>query len=162
MRWNKINDHWECVFVNVPFKVILVDKTGFIKATLLFTEKDFWIKEITTKTYPSVEVAKSEVESFILDHLAQYSAQVYHECLQDKIMTWRRLKEQLDQIPEDQLDDKINHLDPDGYWVGEPRIELAEKDFYMGINGVNYSGSDLEDQDLVVEKGKYFLSTCNV
>ena len=70
MRWNKINDHWECVFVNVPFKVILVDKVEFIKATLLFTEKDFWVKEIATKTYASVELAKSEVHLFILEHLA--------------------------------------------------------------------------------------------
>lgn len=165
MRWTKVNDHWECVFVNVPFKVLLVDKVEFIKATLLFTEKNFWVKEIATKTYPSFEVAKSEVESFVLDHLTQYSTIVHRECLEANVMTWRKLREQLDQIPEDQMDDPINHLDIDGYWVGEPRIELADKDQYMDeddCRDVTDSNIIVEDAKLVVEKGKYFLSTCQV
>ena len=165
MRWTKINDHWECVFVNVPFKVILVDKVEFIKATLLFTEKDFWVKEIATKTYASVELAKSEVHLFILEHLAQYSAIVHRECLEANVMTWRKLREQLDQIPEDQLDEAINHLDTDGYWVGEPRIELADEDQYAEIDDfkdVTGNVVNPKDYSLVVEKGKYFLSTCQV
>lgn len=165
MRWTKVNDHWECVFTDVPFKVLLVDKVEFIKATLLFTEKDFWVKEIATKTYASVELAKSEVESFVLDHLAQYSAIVHRECLEAKVMTWRKLKEQLDQIPEDQLDERINHLDTDGYWVGEPRIELAKQDQYMDkadCTDVTNNITRLDDHEIVVEKEKYFLSTCEI
>ena len=165
MRWTKVNDHWECIFVNVPFKVLLVDKVEFIKATLLFTEKDFWVKEIATKTYPSFEVGKSEVESFVLDHLAQYSAIVHRECLKSNVMTWRKLREQLDQIPEDQLDLPIHHLDTDGYWVGEPRIELAEQDQYTSEDDWRDVTDNIvrpEDQKLVVEKGKYFLSTCDL
>lgn len=165
MRWTKVNDQWQCVFVNVPFKVILVDKVEFIKATLLFTHDDFWVREIATKTYASVELAKSEVEQFILEHLALYSAQVHRECLEANVMTWRKLKQQLDEIPEDQLDEAINHLDTDGYWVGEPRIELADNDLFMESADCK-DCSDWEpigeDQELVVEKGKYFLSTCQV
>ena len=165
MKWIKFSDHWECVFVNVPFKVLLVDEIEFIKATLLFTEQDFWMKKIATKTYSSVELAKAEVHLFILDHLAQYSEIVHHECLEANVITWRKLKEQLDQIPEDQLDEPINHLDTDGYWVGEPRVELAKQDQYAEIDDFkDVTGNVINPKDysLVIEKGKYFLSTCNV
>ena len=158
MRWNKINDHWECVFDNVPFKVILVDKVEFIKATLLFTEKDFWVKEIATKTYASVELAKSEVHLFILEHLAQYSAIVHRECLEANVMTWRKLREQLDQIPEDQLDRPVRVLDADWDWCGTPSIVKAEKDRYS----LEDNGHDTEYTEGVqcipeVEEGHYYL-----
>ncbi len=159
MRWNKINDHWECVFVNVPFKVILVDKVEFIKATLLFTEKDFWVKEIATKTYASVELAKSEVHLFILEHLAQYSAIVHRECLEANVMTWRKLKEQLDQIPEDQLDEAIRVLDSDGDWMGEPEIIKASQDMYKDSElGHDCTLSHGTDDELVVVNSHYYLS----
>ena len=154
MRWNKINDHWECVFVNVPFKVILVDKIEFIKATLLFTEKDFWVKEIATKTYASVELAKSEVHLFILEHLAQYSAIVHRECLEANVMTWRKLKEQMDEIPEDQLDEAIRVLDSDNDWMGEPEIIKAEKIMFCD----EVSSQDVTKGYPVVDKDHYYLS----
>jgi len=162
MRWIKFSDHWECIFTNVPFKVLLVDKVEFIKATLLFTEKDFWVKEIASKTYPSVEVAKSEVESFVLGHLAQYSAIVHRECLEVNVMTWRKLKEQLDQIPEDQLDEEINHIDTDGYWVGCPEIIKAQEAMWKDTT-TNHDCTDSvyitkEDAEIVVEKGHYYLT----
>jgi len=161
MRWNKVNDHWVCRFDNVPFKVILVDKVEFIKATLLFTEKDFWVKEIATKTYGSVELAKSEVHLFILEHLAQYSAQVHRECLEANVMTWRKLREQLDQIHEDQLDEAIRVLDSEDDWLGEPEIIKAEKDRIKYKDGfkdcTDYVGS-WEDREIALEKGKYYLS----
>lgn len=159
MRWNKINDHWECVFVNVPFKVILVDKVEFIKATLLFTEKDFWVKEIATKTYASVELAKSEVHLFILEHLALYSAIVDRECLEANVMTWRKLREQLDQIPEDQLDEAIRVLDSDNDWFGEPSIIKAEEDKYsLEINGHDAKYTEEEQCIPEVEKGHHYLT----
>ena len=154
MRWNKINDHWECVFINVPFKVILVDKVEFIKATLLFTEKDFWVKEIATKTYASVELAKSEVHLFILEHLALYSAQVHRECLEANVMTWRKLKEQMDEIPEDQLDEAIRVLDSDNDWMGEPEIIKAEKIMFCD----EVSSQDVTKGYPVVDKDHYYLS----
>jgi len=170
MRWNKITSqhgvllYWECVFVNVPFIVRIVDEKEYWKAGLLFQFGDH-VKLLTSETYPSIGTAKSEVESFVLDHLALYSAQVHRECLEANVMTWRKLKEQLDQIPEDQLDEAINHLDTDGYWVGEPRIELADEDQYAEIDDfrdVTGSVVNPKDYSLVVEKGKYFLSTCQV
>ena len=154
MRWNKVNDHWECVFVNVPFKVILVDKVEFIKATLLFTEKDFWMKEIATKTYATVELAKSEVHLFILEHLASYSAQVHRECLEANVMTWRKLREQLDQIPEDQLDEAIRVLDSDNDWIGEPEIIKAEKNMFCD----EISSQDVSKGYPVVDKDHYYLT----
>jgi hypothetical protein len=162
MRWTKINDHWECVFVNVPFKVLLVDKVEFIKATLLFTEKDFWVKEISTKTYASIELAKSEVEQFILEHLAMYSAQVHQECLEANVMTWRKLKQQLDEIPEDQLDEEIKVLDTGYDWCGTPAIVKAIDDQLQNDD----NGHDVTEEDIgfcnhsvVVEKGHYYLHT---
>lgn len=105
MRWNKITSqtglflYWECVFVNVPFVVrVLPDKAG-VKAHLYLS--NVYLSELTSKTYPSIDVAQAEVESFVLDHLAQYSAIVHRECFESKVMTWRKLREQLDQIPED-------------------------------------------------------------
>lgn len=162
MKWTKVNNQWQCVFVNVPFKVILVDKVEFIKATLLFTHDDFWVREIGSKTYASVELAKSEVHLFIIQQLAEYSNTVREEYIAEQVMTWRKLKQQLDEIPEDQLDLPIHHLDTDGYWVGEPKVLLAEKDMYMETS--NYANSILvtPDRDLVVEKGMYFLSTCDL
>lgn len=159
MRWTKVNNHWECVFTNVPFKVLLVDKVEFIKATLLFTEKDFWVKEIATKTYPSVEVAKSEVESFVLDHLTQYSEIIHRECLEANVMTWRKLKEQLDQIPENQLDEAIRVLDSDNDWFGEPCIVKAEEDKYsLEINGHDTKYTEKEQCVPEVEKGHHYLT----
>ena len=162
MRWTKVNDHWECIFVNVPFKVLLVDKVEFIKATLLFTEKDFWVKEIATKTYPSFEVGKSEVESFVLDHLAQYSAIVHRECLKSNVMTWRKLREQLDQIPEDQLDEEVKVLDTAIDWCGTPAIVLAIEDQLQNDdNGHDVTEEDVDfcNHSVVVEKGHYYLHT---
>ena len=170
MRWNKITSqhgvllYWECVFVNVPFIVRIVDEKEYWKAGLLFQFGDH-VKLLTSETYPSIGTAKSEVESFVLDHLALYSAQVHRECLEANVMTWRKLKEQLDQIPEDQLDEAINHLDTDGYWVGEPRIELTECDMYADEEDRrDCTGNTFisDDSELVVEKGKYFLSTCEI
>ena len=80
-------------------------------------------------------------------------------------MTWRKLKEQWDQIPEDQLDEAINHLDTDGYWVGDPRIELTSENQYMEKQDCRDVTGDTfisENTEIVVEKGKYFLSTCEV
>ena len=165
MKWTKVNNQWQCVFVNAPFKVILVDKVEFIKATLLFTHDDFWVKEIGSKTYASFELAKSEVHLFIIQQLAEYGNTVREEYIAEQVMTWRKLKQQLDEIPEDQLDLPIHHLDTDGYWVGEPRVVLAEQDQYAGEDDwrdVTDNTKWQEDHKLVVEKGKYFLSTCNV
>lgn len=166
MRWNKVISkqegllHWECVFVNVPFKVIVRESVEGVEMTLYFT--NVFLNKLDSKTYPSIDVAQAEVESFVLDHLALYSAQVHRECLEANVMTWRKLKEQLDQIPEDQLDEAIDHLDTDGYWIGEPRIELADEDQYMENDCRDCTGDNLTDVDLVVEKGKYFLSTCEI
>lgn len=165
MRWNKITSgettlYWECNFVNVPFVVRVVPNDAGVKAHLYFN-----LQALTSKTYPSIDVAQAEVHLFILEHLADYSAKVHRECLQAKVMTWRKLKEQLDQIPEDQLDERINHLDTDGYWIGEPRIELAEQDQYMDkadCTDVTNNITRLDDHEIVVEKGKYFLSTCEI
>ena len=167
MRWSKVtnlNDvvvYWECIFVNIPFLVRVEPYKDGVKAWLNFTYGNS-VNPVTSKTYPSIDVAQAEVESFVLDHLALYSAQVHRECLNANVMTWRKLKEQLDQIPEDQLDEAINHLDTDGYWIGEPRIELADEDQYMENDCRDCTGDNLTDVDLVVEKGKYFLSTCEV
>lgn len=169
MRWSEITasgvKYWECVFVNVPFKVVVELTPQAVTSTLYLVWNHTTHIQLAKKECESIEQAKSEVESFILDHLALYSAQVHRECLNTNVMTWRKLKEQLDQIPEDQLDEAINHLDTDGYWVGEPRIELADNDLFMESADCK-DCSDWEpigeDQELVVEKGKYFLSTCQV
>lgn len=170
MRWNKVTSqhgvplYWECVFVNVPFIVRVETHSEGVKTWLYFTFGN-QINPIVSKIYPSIDVAQAEVESFVLDHLAQYSAIVHRECLEAKVMTWRKLKEQLDQIPEDQLDERINHLDTDGYWIGEPRIELADEDMYMeegDCRDVTDSNIIVGDAKLVVEKEKYFLSTCEI
>lgn len=167
MKWNKITSgettlYWECNFVNVPFIVRVASHSEGVMSRLYLPDV---MLPLANKIYPSIDVAQAEVESFVLDHLALYSAQVHRECLEANVMTWRKLREQLDQIPEDQLDEAINHLDTDGYWVGEPRIELADNDLYMESADCK-DCSDWEpigeDQELVVEKGKYFLSTCQV
>jgi len=159
MRWNKINDHWECVFVNVPFKVILVDKVEFIKATLLFTHDDFWVREIGSKTYSSVELAKSEVHLFIIQQLAEYSNTVQEEYTKEQVMTWRKLKQQLDEIPEEQLDDLVRVLDSDGDWAGEPEIIKASQDMYKDCElGHDCTLSHGTDDVLIVVKGNYYLS----
>lgn len=162
MRWNKIHNYWECVFVNVPFKIVVTDEIEYMKAILYFTAGGVWNEPITSKTFPSIEVAKSEVESFVLDHLAQYSAIVHRECLEAKVMTWRKLKEQLDQIPEDQLDEEIKVLDSDGDWLGCPEIITAQESMWKDTT-TNHDCTDSvyitkEDAEIVVEKGKYYLS----
>lgn len=170
MRWNKItNQHgvllyWDCVFVNVPFLVKVFDDAEGVKARLFFAPGNH-LNPVTSKIYSSIDVAQADVENFVLDHLAQYSAIVHRECLEANVMTWRKLKEQLDQIPEDQLDEAINHLDTDGYWVGEPKVELAEEDCYAELDNAKDATGRVDnpkDYSLVVEKGKYFLSTCGV
>ena len=158
MRWTQVNNCWECVFANVPFKV-RVWQNGTAHLFFLFGTNQFLIHSFQ---YPSIEEAKADVNNFILNYLALYSAQVHRECLEANVMTWRKLKEQLDQIPENQLDEAINHLDTDGYWIGEPRIELATEDMYMEEDLRDCTRDNLTYIDLVVEKGKYFLSTCEI
>jgi len=158
MRWTQVNNCWECVFANVPFKV-RVWQNGTAHLFFLFGTNQFLIHSFQ---YPSIEEAKADVNNFILNYLALYSAQVHRECLEANVMTWRKLKEQLDQIPENQLDEAINHLDTDGYWIGEPRIELATEDMYMEEDLRDCTRDNLTYIELVVEKGKYFLSTCNI
>jgi len=159
MRWNKITSqhgvllYWECVFVNVPFIVRIVDEKEYWKAGLLFQFGDH-VKLLTSETYPSIGTAKSEVESFVLDHLALYSAQVHRECLEANVMTWRKLKEQLDQIPEDQLDEEIKVLDSDNDWMGEPEIIKAEKNMFCD----EVSSQDVSKGYPVVDKDHYYLS----
>ena len=164
MRWTQVNNCWECVFVNVPFYVKVVQGKYKVESRLHFVSP-IPSTILTTSEYDSVEDAKSDVNNFVMNHLALYSAQVHRECLGANVMTWRKLREQLDQIPEDQLDEAINHLDTDGYWVGEPRIELADEDQYAEIDDfkdVTGNVVNPKDYSLVVEKGKYFLSTCQV
>jgi len=169
MRWTKITSqhgvllYWECVFVNVPFIVRIVDEKEYWTAGLLFQFGDH-VKLLTSETYPSIGTAKSEVESFVLNHLAQYSAQVHRECLEANVMTWRKLKEQLDQIPEDQMDEEIKVLDTGWDWCGTPSIVKAEEDQHK--NDDNSNDLDIENTDLdfcnhsvVVEKGHYYLHT---
>lgn len=166
MKWKTINVggvSWVCEFEKVPFKVKVYPHVKGVEAILYFIHNGS-LKELTSTTYSSVDVAQVEVENFVLNHLALYSAQVHRECLEANVMTWRKLKEQLDQIPDEQLDLPINHLDTDGYWVRELRIVIAEQDQYMDNDHRDVTDSSIivEDQKLVVEKGKYFLSTCNV
>ena len=162
MRWTKITSgettlYWECNFVNVPFVVRVVPDNAGVKAHLYYL-----LQVLTSKTYPSIDVAQAEVESFVLDHLALYSAQVHRECLEANVMTWRKLKEQLKQIPEEQLDEAIRVLDSDGDWIGEPKIINADESMWKDTT-THYDCTDSvyitkEDAEIVVEKGKYYLS----
>ncbi len=163
MRWNKITSannlflYWECVFVNVPFSVRVFDDAEGVKARLFFTAGD-QLNPITSKIYPSIDVAQAEVESFVLSHLALYSAQVHRECLEANVMTWRKLQEQLDQIPENQLDEAIRVLDSDNDWFGEPSIIKAEEDKYsLEINGHDTKYTEEEQCIPEVEVGHYYL-----
>ena len=159
MRWNEITasgvKYWECVFVNVPFKVRYYPDE---RMDLFFCKgnKEYLLHCGSSK---SIETAKLEVESFVLDHLALYSAQVHRECLEANVMTWRKLKEQLEQIPEDQLDEAIRVLDSDNDWFGEPSIIKAVEDKYsLEINGHDTKYTE-EDQCIPeVENGHYYLT----
>lgn len=160
MRWIKLIDTWECSFENVPFKVVVTSSKEGVRANLCIVGIEFW-EPVTTKHYPSIDVAQAEVESFVLNHLALYSVQVHRECLNANVMTWRKLKEQLEQIPEDQLDEAIRVLDSEDDWLGEPEIIKAEKDRIKYKDGfkdcTDYVGS-WEDREIALEKGKYYLS----
>ena len=160
MRWNEITasgvKYWECVFVNVPFKVRYYPDE---RMDLFFCKgnKEYLLHCGSSK---SIETAKLEVESFVLDHLALYSAQVHRECLEANVMTWRKLKEQLEQIPEDQLDDAIKVLDSSDDWHGYPEIVKADKDQFKDDDCRNVTDFNtiVDDQVLVVENGAYYLS----
>ncbi len=163
MKWTKIFDTWECVFTNVPFKVIVVPSKEGVMASLSIAVREWW-EVVATKHYASVELAKSEVHLFILEHLALYSAQVHRECLEANVMTWRKLKEQLDQIPEDQLNEEVKVLDTAFDWCGTPSIVKADEDQYQNDdNGhdVDVERGELDhcDHSVVVEKGHYYLHT---
>lgn len=156
MRWTKVNDHWECVFVNVPFAVHIVRGKYKIESRLYFS---VFNTVLTTSEYETVEDAKSDVENFVLNYLALYSAQVHRECLEANIMTWRKLRQQLNEIPEDQLDNLVRVLDSDGDWVGEPEIIKASQDMYKDCElGHDCTLSHGTDDELIVEEGNYYLS----
>ena len=168
MRWSEITasgvKYWECVFVNVPFKVVVELTPQAVTSTLYLVWNHTTHIQLAKKECESVEQAKSEVESFVLDHLALYSAQVHCECLEANVMTWRKLREQLDQIPEDQLDEEVKVLDTGWDWCGTPSIVRAEEDQHK--NDDNSNDLDIENTDLdfcnhsvVVEKGHYYLHT---
>lgn len=158
MRWSEITasgvKYWECVFVNVPFKVVVELTPQAVTSTLYLVWNYTTHIQLAKKECESVDQAKSEVESFVLDHLALYSAQVHRECLNVNVMTWRKLKEQLDQIPEDQLDEAIRVLDSDNDWMGEPEIIKAEKDVFCD----EVSSQDVSKGYPVVDKDHYYLS----
>lgn len=166
MRWNKITTGngtvlcWECVFENVPYTVKVYDHCEGVMSVLYLVWNAPFSIQLDSKIYPSIDDAKYDVESFVLDHLAQYSAQVFRECFQDKIVTWRKLKEQLDQIPEDQLDEVIRILDVDNDWIGEPKIIQASQDMYEDNDHRDCTEDNVitEDAKLVIENGKYYLS----
>lgn len=160
MRWTKVNNHWECLFVNVPFKVTVSKEKYSVESSLYFTRLNGCL--LDKREYETVDDAKSDVESFILDHLAQYSAIVHRECLEAKVMTWRKLKEQLDQIPEDQLDEEIKVLDTGCDWCGTPAIVCAVEDQLQNEdNGHDVTEEDVDfcNHSVVVEKGHYYLHT---
>lgn len=161
MRWTKTFNTWECTFTTVPFKVIVVPSKEGVIASLSIAVREWW-EVVATKHYASVELAKSEVHLFILEHLAQYSAIVHRECLEANVMTWRKLKEQLDQIPEDQLEEEVKVLDTATDWCGTPAIVLALDDQLQNED----NGHDVTEEDVafcnhsvVVEKGHYYLHT---
>ena len=170
MKWTKTEGsssaiYWHCTFTTVPFSVMITPTHDGVLAALYLVWNDATSRVVSSSPYSSVEEAKADVNNLVMNHLAQLSAQVHRECLNANVMTWRKLKEQLDQIPEDQLDETISHLDTDGYWVGEPRVELTDCDMYADEEDYrDCTGNTFisEDAELVVEKGKYFLSTCGV
>ena len=159
MRWTKTFDTWECVFVNAPFKVVIVPTVDGAQASLSIEVRQ-WREVVAYKPYSSVEEAKADVNNFVLDHLALYSAQVHRECLNANVMTWRKLKEQLDQIPEDQLDEEVKVLDSSDDWYGYPEIVKANKDQFKDDDCRNVTDFNtiVDDQVLVVENGSYYLS----
>lgn len=166
MRWSEITasgvKYWECVFVNAPFKVVVELTPQAVTSTLYLVWNHTTHIQLAKKECESIEQAKSEVESFVLDHLALYSAQVHRECLNANIMTWRKLREQLDQIPEDQLVEAIRVLDSDNDWIGEPEIIKAVESMWEDTT-THHDCTDSvyitkEDAEIVVEKGKYYLS----
>ena len=81
-------------------------------------------------------------------------------------MTWRELKQQLDQVPESELDKKVQ-----GWGERTPltgvQLQKCEDDMYFDSNwpdepcaeSCNYSKEDLESDDLelVAEKGMFYL-----
>jgi len=163
MRWTEITasgvKYWECVFVNVPFKVVVELTPQAVTSTLYLVWNHTTHIQLAKKECESIEQAKVEVEAFVLDHLALYSAQVHRECLNANVMTWRKLKEQLEQIPEDQLDEAIRVLDSDGDWIGEPEIIKASQDMYKDSElGYDCTLSHGTDDELVVVNSHYYLS----
>lgn len=77
-------------------------------------------------------------------------------------MTWRKLKQQLDGIPEDQLDEEVKVLDSDGDWVGEPKISNTTERMWRDINTYHDCTNSVyitkDDAEVVVEKGHYYLA----
>lgn len=166
MRWNEITasgvKYWECVFVNVPFKVVVELTPQAVTSILYLVWNHTTHIQLAKKECESIEQAKVEVESFVLDHLATYSAQVHRECLEVNVMTWRKLREQLDEIPEDQLDETIKVLDSDGDWIGEPKIINATESMWEDTT-THHDCTDSvyitkEDAEIVVEKNHYYLT----
>jgi len=164
MRWTKVNDCCECVFVNVPFKVKVFPNipTQGVESILYYFSYNTE-EQLELNCYSSIEDAKSDVENFILNHLAMYSAQVHKEFFYDNVMTWRKLKQQLDEIPEDQLDEEIKVLDTGYDWCGTPKIVKAVDDKLQnndnGYDVTKEEASGFGDYSIVVEKGHYYLHT---
>lgn len=158
MKWTKLTDVWECVFVNVPFKV-RVWPNGTAQLFFCIDNKQW---SIHIASYRAVEEAKADVNNFVLGYLASCSDQVHRECLEANTMTWRKLKEQLDEIPEEQLDEEVKVLDTAIDWCGVPSIVKAEDNQYKNDDaGHDVEGLDLDycNYSVVVEKGHYYLHT---
>lgn len=143
-------------FDHFPIVVKLVESESIVELLLYFNDRI-----VNGMVVESVEKGKEQVLDFTLDSLSMITAKVYQEWQVSNVMTWRKLREQIQQIPEDQLDNPVPVLDTDGYWIGEPNIELAEKDLYMDNNSKDCSDTkfNVEDEELVVEKGNYYLNT---